>query len=156
MYIWMNLNSTLQCTMGWNNFWSSNAIFMGHHFHEIFIQSNYDNFQCLPQRTQRGRSQTTLTSFWLFLKTYPPSLTVSTLSKLTFSNYLPTSSCKRSLWTTPNQKCIFLFPRGCSQTTLTIFCPLLITYLTFWTEFLYCFSIALIFPLPPTYLVLST
>ena len=46
-----------------------------------------------------GRSQTTLTSFWLF---WPPtpncatSLTVFTLEKLTFLDYLPTSSCKRS------------------------------------------------------------
>ena len=27
----------------------------------------------------RGRSQTTLTTFWLFLTTYPPSFTLSTL-----------------------------------------------------------------------------
>ena len=51
----------------------------------------------------RGRSQTTLTSFWLF---WPPTpLTFSTLytlkKKSTFFDYLPPSSCKLSLWATP-------------------------------------------------------
>ena len=36
------------------------------------------------------------------LSTCPTSLTLSTLQKLTFFDYLPTSPCKRSLWTTPN------------------------------------------------------
>ena len=45
--------------------------------------------------------QTTLTSFRFCSTTYPPLLTVSTLWKLTFLDYLPTSSSNRSLWTTP-------------------------------------------------------
>ena len=54
-----------------------------------------------------GRSQTTLTSFWLFLTTYPPPLTFSTLWTLTKIDIFglptyPPSSFKHSLWTTPS------------------------------------------------------
>ena len=35
--------------------------------------------------------------FWVFLTTYPPLFTLSTLLKLIFFDYLPTSSCIRSL-----------------------------------------------------------
>ena len=56
-----------------------------------------------------GRSHTMLTRFWLFLTTYPPALTFSTLQTLTntrhfWTTYLkvPISSCKWcSLWTPP-------------------------------------------------------
>ena len=50
-------------------------------------------------------SQTTLTSFWLFFTTYPPFVDIFYLinvdKKSTFLDYLPPSSCKHSLWTTP-------------------------------------------------------
>jgi hypothetical protein len=53
----------------------------------------------------RGRSQTMLPIFWLFLTTYPPALTFSMVWKLTksghfWTTYLPTLSCKRNLWMT--------------------------------------------------------
>ena len=52
----------------------------------------------------RGRSQTTLTSFCLFLITYPPCwhfLPYKRWQKVDI--FGPTTSCKRSLWTTPYQ-----------------------------------------------------
>ena len=52
--------------------------------------------------TLGGRSQTTLTKLWLFLTTYPPPLTFCMVWTLTKSGHFwTTSSCKRSLWTTP-------------------------------------------------------
>ena len=42
-----------------------------------------------------------------FFDTYPPALTFSMiwrLTKSTFLDHLPTSSCKRTLWTTPDSK----------------------------------------------------
>ena len=52
----------------------------------------------------RGRSQTTLTRFWLFFDRLPPCVDifydVNVDKKWTFLNHLPTSSCKRSLWMT--------------------------------------------------------
>ena len=51
-----------------------------------------------------GRSQTTLTRFCLFWTPTPLRwhfLPYKSWQNLTFLNYLPTSSCKRSLWTTP-------------------------------------------------------
>ena len=54
----------------------------------------------------RGRSQSTLATFWLFLTTYPPSVDIFSLVKIdeksTFFDYLPPSSCKCSLWMAPN------------------------------------------------------
>ena len=49
-------------------------------------------------------SQTTLTRFWLFdhLPTYVDNFYgINVDKKWTFLDHLPTSSCKRSLWTTP-------------------------------------------------------
>ena len=69
-----------------------------------------------------GRSQTTFTNyvdkFVSFLLTpYPPTLTFSTLSYLdknkTFLDYLPTSLCKCSLWTTPCLVCLWHSKVGC-------------------------------------------
>ena len=57
------------------------------------------------KKSLRGRSQTTLTSFCLFLTTYPPPLTFSTLNdwkKVKNFDYSPPSSCKRSLWPPPH------------------------------------------------------
>ena len=55
----------------------------------------------------RGRSQTTFTRFDIF---WPPTplclhfLWYKCLQKVDFFDHLPTSSCKRSLWTPPNVK----------------------------------------------------
>ena len=56
-----------------------------------------------------GHSKTTSTRFWLFWTTYyPPALTFSMVwtfdNKWTFLDHLPTSSCKRSLWTDPKSR----------------------------------------------------
>ena len=52
----------------------------------------------------RGRSQITLTRFWLFYH-LPPCVDIfygiNVDKKWTFLDHLPTLSCKRSLWTTP-------------------------------------------------------
>ena len=74
-----------------------------------------DSFWPLPARnrtmfftlviTNRGRSQTALTSFWFFFDYLPLSVDILFLinidEKLTFLEYLPPFSCKCSLWTTP-------------------------------------------------------
>ena len=66
----------------------------------IVLDPDLSTFQDITvQHNIRGRSQTTLTSFGLF---WPPLFTVSIFKKLAFLAYLPTSSCKRSLWTTPS------------------------------------------------------
>ena len=54
------------------------------------------NFQC--QKSPKGRSQTTLLSFWLF-DHLPPSFYLT--KSQTFWDYLSPSFCKRSLWITP-------------------------------------------------------
>ena len=60
------------------------------------------------QYSIRGRSKTTLTRFWIFFDhLLTPHVDIFYLinvdKKLTFLDYLPTTSCKRSLWTTPYQ-----------------------------------------------------
>ena len=49
----------------------------------------------------RGRSQTTLTRFWLFFDHLPPCVDIfygtNVDKKWTFLDHIPTSSCKRSL-----------------------------------------------------------
>ena len=52
----------------------------------------------------RGRSQATLTRFWLFFDHLLPSVGINVEKKSRFLDYLylPPSSCKRSLWTTPS------------------------------------------------------
>ena len=55
----------------------------------------------------RGRSQTTMTRFWLFFDHLPPWVDIfygmNVDKKWTFLAHLPTSSCKRSLWMTPTE-----------------------------------------------------
>ena len=56
--------------------------------------------------TSRGCSQTTLTRFWILFDHLPPCVDIfygtNFDKKMTFLDHLPTSSCKRSLWMTPN------------------------------------------------------
>ena len=97
--------------------------------HVIFFKLSLISWRIQIRKQQSGksklwsktkiqyRSQTTLTSFWPFLTTYPPSFTVSTLWKLTFLDclLLPTFSCKHSLWTilsTVDTLTLFTCPLG--------------------------------------------
>ena len=54
----------------------------------------------------RGHSQTTLTRFWFFFHNLPPCVDIfygmNVDKRWIFMDHLPTSSCKCSLWTTPN------------------------------------------------------
>ena len=78
---------------------------------DIFINLESKNFEedwrhvyCY-QCTVRGRSQTTFTRFGFFLTTYPCVdifYGINLDKKWIFLDHLPTSSCKRSLWTAPN------------------------------------------------------
>ena len=75
------------------------------------ILRNLDQFSSLQSFAKFisfwGRSQTTLTVFWLFFATYPfywHFLWYERWQKWTFLEQLPTSSCKRSLWTPPYQE----------------------------------------------------
>ena len=57
--------------------------------------------------TLRGHSKTTMTRYWPFLTNPPPACVdnfygINVDKKRTFLDHLPTSSCKRSLWTTLN------------------------------------------------------
>ena len=49
----------------------------------------------------RDCSQTTLSRFWLFLTCVDIFYVINVDNKWIFLDHLPTSSCKRSLWTTP-------------------------------------------------------
>ena len=50
---------------------------------------------CLPSCLAGGRSQTTLTRFWIFLTTYPPALTFSMVWTLTKSGHFSTTYLPR-------------------------------------------------------------
>ena len=64
-----------------------------------------------------GRSQTTLTNFWLFFDHLPPSVDIFYLinvdKKSTFLDYLTPSSCQRSLWTPPSVTVVVAKCRNC-------------------------------------------
>ena len=64
-----------------------------------------------------GRSQTTLTSLCLFFDPLPPYVDIFYLINVdknkTFLDYLPTSPCKCSLWTTSCLVCLWHSKVGC-------------------------------------------
>ena len=77
----------------------------------ILLENSFDDdLVVITYISFRGRSKTTLTSFWHF---WPPTplrwhfLPYKRWQKSTFIDYLPVppSSCKRCLWTTPYPKC---------------------------------------------------
>ena len=65
-----------------------------------------------------GRSQTTLISFWIFFDHLPPFVHTFYLIKVDIFDYLPTSACKRSLWTTPYSSPFFA---GCVDEKMSNF-----------------------------------
>ena len=77
----------------------------------------------LAKLALRGRSQTMFTIFWFFFDHLPPCVYIfygmNVYKTWTFLDHLPTSSCKRSLWTTPYRDSLTVSRTGSIQRKLS-------------------------------------